>query len=103
KLRARATDPALDRSDRAAADFGRLLIGKTRCPDEDDRLALVFRQLLQRRAEILEVELAMLGGMNGETRGHDAVAVLDLAAALAHLRIELVAQDGEQPGLEIGA
>ncbi len=33
----------------------------------------------------------------------DAVHVLDLAALLAHLRIELVAQDREEPGLEIGA
>ena len=47
--------------------------------------------------------MAVLAGMDGQPRGHEAVAVLHLAAALAHLRIEFVAQDREQPRLEIGA
>lgn len=41
--------------------------------------------------------------MHGETRGHGALAVLHLAAALAHLRIEFVTQDGEEPSLQVGA
>ena len=45
---ARAADAALDRADRAAADLGCFLIGKARCADQDDRLALVFRKLLER-------------------------------------------------------
>jgi hypothetical protein len=32
-----------------------------------------------------------------------AVGVLDLALLLAHLGIEVVAQDGEQPGAQVGA
>ncbi|CDX34676.1 hypothetical protein MPLSOD_20196 [Mesorhizobium sp. SOD10] len=64
---------------------------------------MVLGQLFERAAEIFEVELAVLGRMDGKPGGHDAVAVLHFAAALAHLRIEFVAQNGEQPCLEIGA
>ncbi|CDX48912.1 hypothetical protein MPL3365_10105 [Mesorhizobium plurifarium] len=59
--------------------------------------------MLERAAEILEVELAVLSRVDGKPGRHDAVAVLHLAAALAHLRIEFVAQYSEQPCLQIGA
>src|SRR6266545_6858121 len=39
--RARAIDPALNRADRAVADGGGLLVRKSRCPNEDQRLPLV--------------------------------------------------------------
>src|SRR5690606_22715031 len=71
--------------------------------DQDDRLALVLGELFERLAEILEVERTVLAGMDGNARRNRPVAVLDLAAALAHLRVELVAKDGEQPRLEVGA
>ena len=47
--------------------------------------------------------MAMLARVYGEPRGHQALGVLHFATALAHLRIEFVAQDREQPSLQIGA
>src|SRR5690606_34112369 len=103
KAAAGAADAALDRADGAIADLRRLLVGEAGGADQDDRLALVLRQRLQRGAEVAQIHGAVLAGMDGDAAGDGAVAVLDLAAALAHLRIELVAQDGEHPCLEIGA
>src|SRR5690606_34419082 len=96
-------DPALDGAYGAIADLGGLLVGEPRRADQDYRLALVFGKLLQRRLEVLEVELSVLARVNGEPRGHQPLRILNLAAPLAHLRIEFVAQDGEQPRLEVGA
>src|SRR5690606_28967594 len=55
-----AGDAALDCSDGAAANLGRFLVGETGRADQDDRLALVFRQQLERLAEILEIDRTLL-------------------------------------------
>src|SRR4051812_41823260 len=47
-----ARDPALDRADRAAADFRRFLVGEAAGTDEDQRLALWLRQMHQRALHV---------------------------------------------------
>jgi hypothetical protein len=47
--------------------------------------------------------VALLTRMDGKPGRQRPVAVLDLARLLSHLGIELVAQDGVQPGPQIGA
>src|SRR4029078_8021055 len=67
--RACAVHAALDGPDRAAADFGRLLVGEPRCADQDQRLALVGGQLGERSAELLEFNAPVLLRMRFETFG----------------------------------
>jgi hypothetical protein len=50
-----------------------------------------------------EVYVAILGGMHAEPFGKHTIAIADLAPCLAVLRIEVVAQDGEHPCLEMRA
>jgi hypothetical protein len=47
--------------------------------------------------------VAVLLGMSGKRRGIASVGILAFAAALAALREVGVAQDSEQPGLDVGA
>ncbi len=49
--RAGAMDPALDRSYRALADGGGLLVGEARRADENERFALVRQELRERPAD----------------------------------------------------
>jgi len=60
KARTRAVHPALDGADRAAADVRRVLIGEARGADQDQRLALIGRQLRQRGAKFAEFNAAGL-------------------------------------------
>src|SRR4029077_8928255 len=98
---ARAIDAALDRADGAAGNLRGFLVREARGADQDQGFALVVRQLGQRHAKVLHLHMAVLLGMGGERGGVAPVGVLDLAAALAALREIGVAQDGEQPCLEI--
>src|SRR6185295_14986891 len=56
EARARAIDAALDGAHGAFADRRRFLVGEAGGADEDQRLALIRRQLRKRRAEFLEFE-----------------------------------------------
>ncbi len=102
-MRAGAADTAFDRADGAIADVGGFFVGKTRGADQDQGFALIFRQLVDRLLEVFHVELAHLFGVARKPLGHCAFGIGNLPLALAHLAIELVAQDGEEPALEIGA
>ena len=88
-------DPALDRADRAAADVGGFLVGEARGADQNERFALIRRQLIERLAEFAEFNLAMLLGLRFQRLGIATLAILDLAPALAIFRAEVVAQDRE--------
>src|SRR3954468_607153 len=57
ELRARPVDATLDGADRAAADRRGVFIGEARSADQDQRLALVLRQLVQRGAKFLELQM----------------------------------------------
>src|SRR6266511_3505780 len=83
KPRTRAIDPALDRANRAVANGGGLLVGKARCPDQDQRFPLVRRQLGERRAEFIELHQAVLFGMRFQALSIGAVGIFDLAPSLA--------------------
>ena len=100
---ARAVDAALDRAHGAAGNLGGLLVGEASGADQDQGFALIVGEAGQGGAEILHLHMPVLLGMGRERRGVAAVGVLDFAAALAALGEVGVAQDGEQPGLEVGA
>src|SRR5690606_18162090 len=91
-----AADTALDRAHGAAADFRSLLVGEAGSADQNDRLALVLGQKLERLAEVVQIGRAILGGVNRQASGDGAIAIFYLAATLAHLRVELVAKNGEK-------
>ena len=61
-----ARHAALDRADRAAADFRRFLIGKAAGADQDQRLALRLRQMQQRALHVAKLDMAVLAGRRGE-------------------------------------
>src|SRR6516165_5242888 len=103
ELDPRAVDPAFDRADRAAADLCSLLIGKSGGAYQDQRLALIGGQLVERLTEFRELDAAMLLRISHQGRRKAPVRVLDLAPALAILGAKLVAQDRKQPGGEVGA
>src|SRR3954469_401124 len=100
---ARPVDAALDRTNGAAADGGGLLVGKTGRSNEQQRLALVMRQFGERRTEVLEVETCSLLGLYAQAGRVGTIRVLHLAPALTIFRVEQVAQDREQPSVEVGA
>src|SRR5260370_35766638 len=60
KLRARAVDAALDGTDGAAADRRGVLVGEAGGADQDQRFALVLRQLVERQAKLLALQLRVL-------------------------------------------
>src|ERR1700704_4272723 len=72
---ARAVDAALDGADRAAADGCRVLIGEARRADQDQRLALVLRQLVERCAKLLEFEMRVLRRLGLERLGIAALGL----------------------------
>src|SRR6476659_3216457 len=98
---ARAVDAALDRADGAAGNLRGFLVGEARSSNQDQGFALVVRQLGQSGTKILHLHMAVLLGMGGKRCGVAPVRVLDLAAAFAALGEIGVAQDGEQPCLEV--
>ena len=55
KPRPCAVDPALDGADRAAANRRRVLVGEARSANQNQRLALIRRQLRQRRRGIRRI------------------------------------------------
>src|ERR1700722_15141978 len=103
ELGARAVDAALDGADRTAADRGCILIGEAGGADQNQRLALVLRQFVQRRAKLLELQMRALRRLGLQRLGVAAVGVLDLAPPLAIVGAEQVAQNREQPRRQIGA
>ena len=98
-----ARHAALDRADRAAADFRRFLIGEAAGADEDQRLALRLRQMHQRALHVAELDVPVLARRSGEDLGRGDVVPLALEAGAAHLAEEQVAQDDEGPGAHVGA
>ena len=98
-----AVDAALDRAHGAAGNLGGLLVGEASGADQDQGFALIVGEADERGAEILHLHMAVLLGMSRKRSGVASVGILDFAAALAALGEVGVAQDGEQPGLEVGA
>src|SRR3981189_2109012 len=103
QARAGAIDAALDRTDRAAANSSRFLVGKSRSADQDEGFALIRGQLGERGAEFLELDAAGLLRLGFEGLRIGAFTVGDLATTLAIFRAEKIAQDREQPCRHVGA
>src|SRR5271155_161443 len=62
EFRSRAVDAALDGADRAAADRRGIFIGEAGGANQDQRLALVLWELVERGAEFLELQMRVLRG-----------------------------------------
>src|SRR5712671_642339 len=103
EFRSRAVDAALDGADRAAADRRGVLIGEAGGADQDQGLALVLREFVQRGAEFLELQMCALRRLRFQRLGIVAFGVLHLAPPLAVVGAKQVAQNGEQPRRQIGA
>src|SRR5260221_6890401 len=101
QLAARPRDPALDRADGALADGGCLLIGQAAGADHDQHLALALSELPEGPAKIGELEVGVLRRRRGGPFAGNVVDRLYLEAVLANLVVEQVAQDGEDPRLEV--
>ena len=100
---ARACDTAFHRADRAMADRSGIFVGKSARADEDRRLALLVRKLVERARRIGQFRRP---GLSPRSTGNAFGRVLipgRLAPCAPAIRIELVAQDREQPRFEIGA
>jgi hypothetical protein len=67
--RARPIDPAFDRSHGAVTNRRGLLVGKARCPNEEQRFPLIRRQLGECRAEFIELHPTVLFGMRFQALG----------------------------------
>src|SRR5829696_4554718 len=103
QFRARAVDAALDGADRAAADGGSVLIGEAGGANQDQRFALVLRQLVERGAKLLELQMRILRWLGLQGFRVIALGVLYLAPPLPVVRAKQVAQDGEQPSRQVRA
>src|SRR5260370_3385480 len=95
EFRSRPVDAALDGADRAAADRRGVLIGEAGGTYQDQRFALILRKLVERGAELLELEMSVLRRLGFQRFGIAAVGVLHLPPPLAVVRSEQVTQDRE--------
>src|SRR4051812_19963844 len=77
QLRAGAVDAALDGADRAAADRGGVLIGEAGGTDQDQRFALILRQLVESDTKLLELQMRALRWLGLQGFGVIALGVLD--------------------------
>jgi hypothetical protein len=102
KLDACSIDAALDRSDRAPADLRCLLVGKSRGDDKNESLALPRRQQDQSLAEL--VGCGRCSGRLRWCRGRNLIVYGSANCPLrVRSRVELIAQDHEQPCANIRA
>ena len=72
-------------------------------PDPQSAVALVDRQLLQRTAQVPQMQLGIVVRRDRHLPGAHAVRILDLELAMPQLRVVAVTQNREQPGLQIAA
>src|SRR5712671_5179572 len=96
-------DSALHRPDRAPADYRRFLAGETGRGNEDERFTLISRDLRERSLQFIEFDPAKLLGTCLQPFGEPAIAIFDLATALAILGSELIAQNREEPSRQVRA
>src|SRR3954452_910954 len=96
-------DPALDRAHSDATDPRGILIGQPLSYDQQQRLPVLDRELGQRLEHVLDIALRGLLRGCPKASSEEPVWVLDLAALLPVLAIEAVAQDREQPCLQVRA
>jgi hypothetical protein len=95
-------DAALDRSDRAPADLRCLLVRKSRGDDKDESLALARRQHDQRVAQ--RVVCGRCSGRLRWCRGRNLIVHGSAnCPPRVRSRVELIAQDHEQPCANIRA
>src|SRR5215210_3687054 len=95
--------PAFERPHRYTADLSRILIGHALSPNQDQRLPMLGGKFCERGAKVLEVALRVLLWGCPKASRIGAVRVFDLAACLAMTGVEEVAQDCEQPCVEVRA
>src|SRR6185312_4242608 len=98
-----ARHPAFHRADGAFADGGRVLIGEAARAHQNKSLALFVGKTAQRPHRVGQLgRINLILGAAGNAFG-GVLVPRRLAPGAAAVGIELVAQNGEQPGLEVGA
>jgi RNA polymerase sigma-70 factor (ECF subfamily) len=93
----------VDGADRAAANGGGVLVGEAGGANQDQRFALVLRQLVEGVTEFLEFQMRILRRLGLQGFRVVALGVLHFAPPLPVIRAKQVAQDGEQPRRQVGA
>jgi hypothetical protein len=81
----------------------RFFVGKSGGADQDEGFALLSRQLFQRPAKVFHFQVIDLIWQQCQCFRTGPINILYLAAALAVLRAEQIAQNGEKPRRHIGA
>jgi hypothetical protein len=103
QARPRPVDAAFDRADYGIADHGSLFVAEPLGRNEEKRLALLDRKLGQRDGHVLQVQMPVLFRRAEQGSRQGPVRILHLALPLAVACVELIAEDREQPGLQVGA
>ena len=95
--------PALDCADLHAQSLRSIIVGQALRAHENDRLALLMRQLLQGSRQVLDRKPVLLIRYSDQAGGMHTFAILNLTARLAVSREIAVSQDSEELGLQVRA
>src|SRR5918993_5579391 len=85
--------PALDRPDLHAQSLRGIIVGQALRTDENDRLALLLRQLLQGSRQVLDREPVLLIRDGDQAGGVHTLTILNFSARLPVSREIAVSQD----------
>jgi hypothetical protein len=103
KLGASPVNPAFERAHGNTAQNRRILVGLALLRYQEESLMLFWRQVRQRLSKVLQHQPGFLLGLNHQASGKAALWVFDLPSVFTVLRVETIAQDREQPCLQVGA
>ncbi|OAN82054.1 hypothetical protein A8B77_12730 [Erythrobacter sp. EhN03] len=98
-----AAHPALDRTDRAAADRRRFLVGEAAGANQQQRFAAFGWQRQQRAVHVRQVDRFFLPRGSGQHAFGDGLVIFAAEAVAPHVGEIGVAQDHEGPGAHAGA
>jgi len=96
-----AAGTAFHRSDRNPHHLRGFLAGEAGSSHQDQHLAVFRAQQVKCPLEVLQGQSPIMGRLDGQGRGMNAIGVLHFAPGLAERRIERVAQDREKPGIQV--
>jgi len=96
-------DAALDGSNDHPTDFRGFFVGQALCADEQNRFALLWGKPRESRSEVREIKVSSLLRRNDEPLRIGTIHVLHLTPTTPMVRVEEVAQYGEEPSLEVCA
>src|SRR4051794_31927350 len=103
KLSASPVDAAFERAHGNTAQSRRVLVGLALFHHQKESLALFQRQMRQCLVKVVQHQFEFLLGLNHQASGKAALWVFDLPSVFTVLRVDAIAQDREQPCLQVGA